>query len=123
MAYLLDSNVLIYSAAGANAFLRPLALNRENFASFISKVETLGFHRLDAADEIYFRSLFAVVTLLPVTPNIIDLAVHLRQQRRMSLGDSLIAATALEFDLTLATRNVADFASIPSLAVHNPFQP
>lgn len=123
MAYLLDSNLLIYSAADANAFLRPLALNRENFVSFISKVETLGFHRLDAADEVYFRSLFAIVTLLPVTPNVIDLAVHLRRQRRMSLGDALIAATALEFDLILATRNVDDFISMPSLAVYNPLQP
>lgn len=41
----------------------------------------------------------------------------------MTLGDSLIAATALEFDLVLATRNVADFASIPTLTVYDPFQP
>ncbi|WP_162268256.1 type II toxin-antitoxin system VapC family toxin [Hymenobacter sp. PAMC 26628] len=122
IAYLLDSNLLIYSAAETHKFLRPLALSRQNFASFISKVETLGFHRLEAADAIYFNSLFAIITLLPVTPNIIESAIQLRQQRRMSLGDSLIAATALEFDLMLATRNVADFASIPSLTVYDPFQ-
>lgn len=123
MAYLLDSNLLIYSAAEAHQFLRPLALNGQNFASLISKVETQGFHKLEAADAIYFNSLFAIISLLPVTPNIIETAIHLRQQQRMTLGDSLIAATALEFDLVLATRNVADFASIPTLTVYDPFQP
>ena len=123
MAYLLDSNLLIYSALEAHEFLRPLALNTQNFVSIISKVETLGFHSLDAADAVYFQSLFALVTLLPVTPNVIETAIRLRQQRRMTLGDSLIAATALEFDLTLATHNVADFAPISKLTVFDPFQP
>ena len=77
MTYLLDSNLLIYSAAEAHKFLRPLALNGQNFASHISKVETLGFHRLDAADAVYFNSLFAVIALLPVTPNIIESAILL----------------------------------------------
>lgn len=123
MACLLDSNLLIYSAAEAQAFLRPLVLDRQNFASSISKVETLGFHRLEAADAVYFNLLFALTALLPVTPNIIESATRLRQGRRMSLGDSLIAATALEFDLVLATRNVADFAAIAALTVFNPFLP
>ena len=122
MAYLLDSNLLIYSAMEAHGFLRPLALNNRNFASVNSKVETLGFHKLEATDAAYFNSLFAIITLLPVTPNVIETATLLRQQRRMSLGDSLIAATALEFDLTLATRNVADFTPIPKLTVYDPFQ-
>ena len=89
---------------------------------YISKVETQGFHKLEQADALYFNSLFAIVTLLPVTPNIVETAIRLRQQRRMTLGDSLIAATALEFELVLATRNVADFAFIPALTVYDPFQ-
>jgi hypothetical protein len=31
-------------------------------------VETLGFHNLEAADEIYFTSPFALIALLSVTP-------------------------------------------------------
>ena len=122
MAYLLDSNLLIYSAVEDYEFLRPLVLDNRNSVSIISKVETLGFHKLKAADAVYFNVLFAFVNLLPVTPNIIETAILLRQQRRMTLGDSLIAATALEFKLTLATRNVADFAPIPNLGVYDPFQ-
>lgn len=52
MAYLPDSNLLIYSADAAYSFLRPLVENSGNYTSAISKVETLGFHRLDPVDEV-----------------------------------------------------------------------
>lgn len=121
MAYLLDSNLLIYSADPANTFLRPLVLAPENYASVISQVETLGFHRLVPADATYFASVFAILGLLPVNQAIVNRAIYLRQQRRMTLGDSIIAATALEYSLEIATRNVTDFASITGLPVYNPF--
>ena len=97
MAYLLDSNLLIYSADPQYAFLQPLVVAPANFASEISRVETLGFHRLDAQDAAFFNSLFAIVQLLPVTRTIVERAIHLRQQRKMTLGDSLIAAIGLEY--------------------------
>ena len=40
----------------------------------------------------------------------------------MSAGDALIAATALEFDLEVYTRNVSDFDWIPNLKVFNPIK-
>ena len=39
----------------------------------------------------------------------------------MSLGDAIIAATALELETELITRNVADFSHIPGLKIINPF--
>ena len=42
------------------------------------------------------------------------------QGRHLSVTDGLIAATALEHDLTLVTRNVKDFASL-GLSVLNPW--
>ncbi len=47
-------------------------------------------------------------------------AIRLRRQRRMSLGDALIAATALEHRQPLATANVADFQWIDNLTLVNP---
>lgn len=38
----------------------------------------------------------------------------------MSLGDAIIAATALENDLTLATANIKDFKHIEGLKLINP---
>ena len=58
--------------------------------------------------------------VLPVTWAILDEAVHLRQIRRMSLGDALVAATALVHGLPLATRNTGDFDWIDGLTINNP---
>jgi predicted nucleic acid-binding protein len=40
----------------------------------------------------------------------------------LKLGDALIAATALIYDLELNTRNLKDFESIPEIRLHNPIQ-
>jgi len=48
------------------------------------------------------------------------LAIQFRQQQSMSLGDAIIAATALEHHQTLATRNIKDFDWIDGLKVINP---
>ncbi len=122
MAYLLDSNLLIYSANPDSFFLRPLVLNPDNYVSAISQVETLGFHKLTAADAAYFNSAFTILGILPVSQSIIMRAIVLRQQRRMSLGDALIAATALEYNLEVATRNMTDFLPVSGLSVYNPFE-
>jgi len=50
----------------------------------------------------------------------IDLAIGLRQQRKMSLGDALIAATCMAHQLPLASANDKDFDWIGGLQVHNP---
>ncbi len=39
----------------------------------------------------------------------------------MSLGDALVAGTALGHGLTLVTRNVKDFQWIQGLSLFNPF--
>ncbi len=48
-------------------------------------------------------------TLLSVSEEIADRWGRLNAERSQPVIDSLIAATALEFDLTVATRNVGDF--------------
>ena len=123
MAYLLDSNLLTYSADAAHAFLRPLVQSPANcvYVSAVSQVEALGFHRLVLADKFYLESMFALLGVLPVSQPIIERATVLHQQQRMTLGDALIAATALEFGLAVATRNIRDFTPIVGLSVYNPF--
>ena len=52
---------------------------------------------------------FRAARVLPIDQAVLNRAVELRQQRRMTLGDALIAGTALVHGLRLATRNTADF--------------
>jgi predicted nucleic acid-binding protein len=58
---------------------------------------------------------------LPITSDVLERAVQLRQIKKMTLGDSLVAGTALVHDHTLVTRNVKDFGWIAGLAVLDPF--
>lgn len=89
--------------------------------SVVTIVEVLGFHRITPEDKIYFNSCFALVQAIEVTSEITAKAVELRQSQKLSLGDAIIAATALVHDLELVTRNTSDFAGITQLRLVNPF--
>ncbi len=70
----------------------------------------------------YFEEFFQVAQVLPISQDVLDQAVVLRQQRRMTLGNAIIAGTALVHGLTLITRNTDDFRWIARLEVFNPFE-
>lgn len=106
---LLDSNVIIYAAQPDYSGLRAFIAEHAPSVSSISIVEVLGYHGLSDDERSIFQEFFAAAPILSVSDTVIDWAVRLRQQRRMSLGDSLIAATALANGLTLVTCNTRDF--------------
>jgi predicted nucleic acid-binding protein len=118
---LLDSNIIIYSAQPENEFLRRLIAERAPAVSAVSYVEVLGYHRLTVTERRYLEVFFAEARVLPLSQPVLDEAVRLRQAKKIKLGDSLVAGTALLHDLTLVTRNVDDFIGIEGMRVLNPF--
>lgn len=117
---MLDTNLIIYAAKPEYAGLRKWIAARTPAVSAVSVVEVLGYHKLTAAERTHFEAFFAACEVLPISVGVIARAVVLRQARKMSLGDSLVAASALEFGRELFTRNVKDFAGIPGLIVIDP---
>ncbi len=117
---LLDSNAIIYSIKPEFDGLRQLITKYNPAISAISYVEVLGYHKLNAADKEDFVEFFEASRIISVSQSILEQAVALRQQRRMSLGDSIIAATALLNGLTLVTANIADFGWIEKIKLMNP---
>lgn len=118
---LIDSNILIYSGEARFApALLPFVTNPANYFSAVSQVETLGFHRINPAQISYFESIFLILQILPIDQEVIEQAIIVRQIKKVSLGDALIAATALVHRLELISRNTADFSGIPGLVVVNP---
>ena len=93
----------------------------DTYVSAVSRVEVLGFQRISESDLIHFESFFESTTILSVTDEVIDKAVELRQQRKINLGDSLIAATAIVNNFALLTNNTKDFKWIDSLDLIDPF--
>lgn len=118
---ILDSNIIIYSALPESERLREFICEHSPNVSSISRLEVLGYPDIEDEDRAYFDGFFAVATIIPLGTEIIDGAIALRRKRRMSLGDALIAATALEHRLALVTRNTKDFKWIDSLTLINPF--
>ena len=88
--------------------------------SAISYVEALGYHELDVIERETLEAFFDTEPTFPLDPPVLDRAVTLRQRRRMSLGDALIAATALVHDLPLATNDLHGFRDIPGLRIVRP---
>ena len=117
---LLDTNVVIYSYQAEFSHLLDYIENNESVVSRVSCIEALGYHKLSESELFYLEKFFAEIEILPITESIAIKATHLRQQHKISLGDSLIAATALIHHLTLATRNIDDFDWIDSLELVNP---
>ncbi len=92
------------------------------YVSAISRVEVLGFHKITATDNGYFEALLRRIPQIPITDEILDKAVELRQQKRMSAGDAIIAATAVIHHATLYTRNTKDFEFITDIETYNPIE-
>ncbi len=119
---LLDSNIVIYATQPANGWLRAEVLSQPFAVSQATRVEVLGWHRITPEDKNDLESFLAAGSALSVTDVIADRAIELRQQKKMSLGDAFIAATALEHDLELSTRNIDDYKHITDLRLFNPFE-
>lgn len=116
---ILDSNIIIYYAVPKNIQIREyLAENKKNLVvSAISKVEVLGYNKLKPVEKTAFEHFFQNINMLDVNTPIIEKAVVLRQQKKMSLGDSIIAATALLHKHKIFTNNEEDFKDIPELEI------
>ena len=118
---LIDSNIIIYASKPEYADLRRFIAEHTPAVSAISYVEVLGYHKLTDSERQDLEAFFTAAPILPLSDMILDQAVHLRQQQKMTLGDSLIGATAMVYNLTLVTRNTDDFDWINGLSLLNPF--
>ena len=119
---LIDSNIIIYAAKPEYGALRRFIADKEPAVSAISYVEVLGYHHLTELERQHFEAFFRASLVLPLSQDVLAQAVKLRQLRKMTLGDSLVAGTALSCNRILVTRNIDDFKGIGELSVFNPFE-
>jgi predicted nucleic acid-binding protein len=125
-AYLIDSNVIIDYMSGrippkGSDFVEQI-FEQQFLISAIVEIEVLGFsdlpHKMEDMEE--FVGMAYVIPLdEKITKRTIDLR---RKYKKLKLGDAIIAATALDHNLTLITRNTDDFKNIQGLNLMNPHQ-
>lgn len=117
---LIDSNIIIYSYSDEYSYLRQLFVDELSNISEISRVEVLGYHELRENQKRYFLDIFSYTPIIIPDREIFDKAIEVRQKHNLKLGDSIIAATALVYGLTVYTRNLKDFEHIEGIKCVNP---
>jgi predicted nucleic acid-binding protein len=106
---LVDTDVLVDHLRGARAFERRGA--RVSY-SIVTRVELFAGR---ASQEETVATLLAPFRELAIDRAIAERAGRLRRELGVGLPAALIAATALEHGLALATRNLRDFQHVPKL--------
>lgn len=117
--FTIDTNILIYSAAGdskvSDFISQQLLENKLLCLSIISLIEFLSFPELTEKDRKFFKNISPYFRTLSVDFEIGMLSADLRRKYRLKLADSIIAATAINTQTTLITRNISDFKKISEL--------
>lgn len=124
--YLWDTNITVYYlqqqfSVSAEKFMDELLIEYQPAISVISEIELLCWKSHSEKDEIILRSFIQDAIVIELETSIKLKTAEIRKSTKLKLPDSIIAATAIEFDLILLTRNVSDFNKIPSLKFINPF--
>jgi len=119
---LLDSNIVIYGLQPGYQYLRDELEGRNLAVSKITIIEVLGYHGLDSREFKDITKVLEALRQLTITDSVIHEAIRLRQVKKMSLADSIIAATAIVHDAVLYTANVKDFNWIKELQTYNPIR-
>lgn len=131
MPYLIDSDWLIAHLANVPEAVKLLTqLSKQGIAiSIITYMEAFQGTEREPDPEAARVKLHAFLEAVPILPFSTDVARRcarlremLKQQNkrvRARALDLIIAATALEYDLILVTRNIEDYEDIPDLKLYN----
>ncbi|NES22868.1 MAG: type II toxin-antitoxin system VapC family toxin [Symploca sp. SIO3E6] len=122
MAYLIDTNIIIYYFNGLTDDESIHTILTDSFKiSIITKIEFLGWGQFatDSESHTKAREFISYATVFNLTEAIAEQAILLRQQFKPKTPDAIIAATALVNGLTVVTNNTADFRhlGVQTLAV------
>lgn len=114
---LIDSNIIILASKLQHVELLSKLKSNESkiIVSIITKIEVLGYHQLNQVQKKFLENFFHAITVSPISEEIADLAISIRQKRPVSLADALIAATAIFLKLDLLTENTKDYRGIQEL--------
>ncbi len=117
-----DTDVLIWFLRGDRAAAQLIESQSERVISFVTAMELLqGARTRDEIKAIHQFMQRSGMRLVPVNESISHVALSLIEAYALSAGlrvaDALIAATARETSLPLATANARDFRAIEGLEV------
>lgn len=118
--FLIDTNVIIDYTSNrlddkGSAFAENI-FNTGFNTSVVVKIEVLGYNDAPAKMQL-LEEFLATATIYPLDDAITQKTIELRRIKKLKLGDAIIAATALVYNLTIITRNTSDFNNIDGLSL------
>ena len=124
--YLWDTNIAIYYLQQqfppeAEKFMDLILKESQPCISAITEIELLCWKTSTKNDVVVLNSFINDATVIELEQPIKLQTADIRKHYNIKLPDSIIAATALVYKLSLVTRNTKDFVSIPGLLLVNPW--
>lgn len=128
MKYLWDTNIAIYFLQGqlpaaAEKFTDAALWGERAVLSAITEIELLCWKTANPKDLEILNNFIKDSVVIELEEPIKYKTAEIRKAQKIKLPDAIIAATAIVYDLTLLTRNTADFRQIAGLTLVNPWNP
>jgi len=121
-----DSNILIYYLNQAlplpiKSWVDEQLYQNNAYISVITRIEILGYYQCTQLQYEIAESFIKHFQESALSEKVVQSCINLKRKYRIKLPDAMIAATALELNIPLATRNISDFNKISELQLINPF--
>jgi len=119
--YLIDTNVIIDNFGNKlSEKAKTLLYSIDLTVSAVTKIEVLGWINATKEQLHPLYDFMEIANILPINEAVIERTIAIKQVKKIALGDAIIAATALVYDLVVISRNTADFKNIDGLKVIDP---
>ena len=119
--YLIDTNVIIDNFGNKlSEKAKTLLYSIDLTVSAVTKIEVLGWINATKEQLQPLYDFMEIANILPINEAVIERTIAIKQVKKIVLGDAIIAATALVYDLVVISRNTADFKNIDGLKVIDP---
>jgi toxin FitB len=119
-----DTNILIYFLNGempVNEEVTALLISKDFAISALTLTELLSWKQLSEDNVADIVSALEGIQVIPLTKDVAMIAANLKRKYPIKLADSVIAATAIKMNRTLATNDLTDFKQIPELQLIHPY--
>ncbi len=122
-SFLLDTNAVLDFLKGEEKIttvFRTDMKDKPRFISEVTRMELLGYPDITHDEEATIKRFLSLVEILPCDESVINRVIQLRRMtKRLKLPDAIIAATAIEYQLILVSRDKVFSLSLLGLQVIN----
>jgi predicted nucleic acid-binding protein len=125
--YLWDTNTAIYFLQqqfpiNAEKYIDSILQTNIPVISAITEIELLCWKTASENDLKVLNNFIQDATVIELEQEIKSKTAEICKANKIKLPDAIIAATAIVYNLTIITRNTADFKNIDGLITINPFE-